>query len=443
MNSLIAQYKSEYSRLIRLGLPVLITQLGIIVVSFADNMMVGAYGVNELAAAAFVNSFFLVAIVMQIGFSQGLTPLVGALFGQHLERQIGRMFRGGLQMNILVSIGFSLLGFFAYFIIDKFGQPIELLPLIREYYIIILLTLIPMAIFGAAQQTCNGMNNTALPMWMILLGNGCNIFGNWLLIYGNCGCPELGLLGAGISTLISRWISAIGMLLYIRKSKRLKTFRIGYAEAKDLAKCRREVWVTSYPVMLQCGIESAMWSFGAIVCGWFGKVQIAAYQVVNTIGQLGFMTYISFGTSTSICVANYAGERNDRGMRRVTIAGLHLNLLLATIASLLFYFGGEWLIGRFTPNEAVIASGVALLFPLVVYQYMDAIQLTYCNAIRGTSHVKPLLLISLVSYVLIGVPSLLLFAKGFNLGNVGVFYSFDISLAVAAIMSLIIFYRLK
>lgn len=432
----------EYGKLLRLGFPVLVTQLGIIVVSFADTMMVGAYGVNELAASAFVNSFFLITVVMQIGFAQGLTPLAGALFGRGDNRAIGRILRGGMQMNVIVSLVFTTLMGIAYFHLERFGQPDELLPLIRDYYLIILGTLLPMAIFGALQQTCNGMNHTQLPMWMILIANVCNIFGNWVLIFGHFGFPEMGLVGAGISTMISRWISTIGMVVWMMRSKRYAALREGYAERGSRSAARREVWFTSYPVMIQTGVECAMWSFGAIVCGWFGKIQLAAYQVVNTVGQLGFMTYISFGTATSISVANYMGQNDEGGVRRATQAGLHLNLVLATMASLLFYFGGEWLLGCFTPEEDVIRSGVALLLPLVIYQYMDAIQLTYCNGIRGTSHVKPLLWISVVSYIVVGTPVLLWFAQGLNLGNVGVFYSFDVALAVSSVIATVVIYRI-
>ena len=193
--------------------------------------------------------------------------------------------------------------------------------------------------------------------------------------------------------------------------------------------------------MIQAGVECSLWSFGAVVSGWFGKIQLAAYQVVNTMAQLGFMTFVSFGTATSIRVANYMGVHDLRGMRRITSAGLHLNLVLATAASLIFMFGGRWLIHCFTPDPYVVTSALTLIIPLVIYQYMDATQLTYVNAIRGTSHVKPLLWISLCSYVAVGIPVLLLFAKGLGWGNIGVYYSFDVALAVASVMSTLVFYH--
>lgn len=445
MSNIWKAYKMEYRSLFRLGLPVLVTQLGIIVVGFADTMMVGSYGVNELAAAAFVNSLFVIPIVMLIGFASGLTPLVGSLFGQGNNIEAGRTLRAGMQINIVVSVVMTAVMGCLYFFLDRFGQPEELLPLARRYYLIVLSTLIPLSVFNTFQQMCNGINDTRMPMWMILGANVLNIFGNWLFIFGNLGMPELGLAGAGISTMVARWASMIGIVSVFLKSGRYCPYWSGFHEEgriKEMKKIRQEVWSTSYPVMIQSGIECSLWSFGAVVSGWFGKIQLAAYQVVNTMAQLGFMTFISFGTAVSIRVANYMGVGDIRGARRITSAGLHLNIVLASIASAIFLFAGKMIIGCFTPNGEVAASALLLIAPLVIYQYMDAIQLTYCNAIRGTSDVKPLLFISLVSYVVVGIPVLLLFAKGLGLGNIGVYYSFDVALFAASLIATLIFYRI-
>ena len=305
--------------------------------------------------------------------------------------------------------------------------------------------MISLAIFNTFQQMCNAINDTAMPMWMILTANIINIFGNWLLIFGKLGLPELGLTGAGLSTLIARVVSMLGIIIIFFHAKRYRPYTIGYHDRSnpgELSVMRREVWTTSYPVMIQSGIECSLWSMGAVVSGWFGKIQLAAYQVVNTMAQLGFMTFISFGTAVSIRVSNYIGVKDLVGSRRITSAGLHLNMILATLACLIFIFFGRIIIRCFTPDAEVISSALLLIPPLVIYQYLDAIQLTFCNAIRGTSVVKPLLWISLISYVIVGMPVLLWFAKGLDLGNIGVYYSFDVVLMSAAILATIIFYRI-
>lgn len=428
------QCRAEYGRLLRLGAPVLVTQLGIIVVSFADTIMVGAYGTGELAAAAFVNSFFLVAFVMMIGFAGGLTPLIGALYGKDDATGCGLTLRAALQLNTLISIGFTAIMGALYFCLPYMGQDPDLLPLIRPYYLIVLCGLLPTALFNCCQQMANGTTDTAMPMWLILGTNLLNILGNYALIFGHWGAPEMGLTGAGISTLISRLLATLAILLIMLKAPRYRRYRSALLSAESVGALRRQVWLTSYPVMIQSGAECLLWSFGAVVCGWFGKIELAAYQIVNTAGQLGFMIYLSFGVAVSIRVANLLGAGEAQSVRRAIIAGMHINLILGTLASLVFLIWFSPLMHIFTPDNAVVTNAHALLIPLILYQYCDAAQITFANAQRGTSRVKPLLWAAMTAYVAVGIPCALLFAVGFQLENVGVYYSFCAALLTAAVL---------
>ena len=134
MSGLLRKYKDNYVSIIRLGLPILIGQLGMIIVGFADNIMVGQYSTEALASASFVNNIFNVAILACIGFTYGLTPLVGALFSQKRYDTIGAILRNGLFLNTAFSLIILGIMTILYFNVDKMGQPEELLPLIRPYY---------------------------------------------------------------------------------------------------------------------------------------------------------------------------------------------------------------------------------------------------------------------------------------------------------------------
>lgn len=427
-------YGEAYLSLTKLGMPVMVTQVGVILVNFADTMMIGAYGVNELAAAAFVNSLFIVVGVMMMGFASGVTPIIGALYGRGEHEEGGVMLRASLQVNMIVACIFTAIMGAMYFLLDHFGQDPDLMPIAKEYYLLILWTLIPMAIFNCFQQTANGTTDTATPMWIILGVDVVNILGNYMLIFGKWGCPELGLTGAGISTLTARIAGSAGIVAIVAWRRR---YRIYWRAMRDLhagGARRYKVWTTSYPLMIQSGVECGLWSVGAVVSGWFGKIQLASYQVVNTISQLGFMIYMSFSIATSIRVANFTGVGDIKGIRHITKAGLHIVLLLATIMSVCFMLFARDMVHLFTPDEAVASYAVLLITPLVLYQFCDAIQLTYVSALRGTSAVKPLLWISLISYIVVGIPLLLWMAKGLDLQTEGIYYSFSGALGVAAVL---------
>ena len=435
------KYKENYISILKLGLPILIGQLGMIVVGFADNIMVGQYSTEALASASFVNNIFNVAILGCIGFTYGLTPLVGALFTQKRYDTIGAIMRNGLLLNIIFSI--LILGIMAilYFNVDKMGQPEELLPLIRPYYLLFLAGIIPISVFNVFAQWAYAINRTKMPMWIILVANIANVVGNYMLIYGAWGCPELGLTGAGISTLFSRILSMGCILIVFFGLKEYRKYREGLTQSQITRRLLGQINRTSWPVSLQMAFETGAFSLSAIMAGWLGKIPLASFQVMLIVGTLGFCIYYSFAASVSVLVSNAAGLKDNAKIRRISFSGFHILLLIATISSLVFILFGEILIKAFTDDQAVIITSLTLIFPLVLYQYGDATQINFANALRGTSNVMPMLWIAFVSYIIVGLPSTYLLAFPLGLGLYGIFLSFSISLFLAATLFIYFFLR--
>ena len=199
--STFGKYIPHYREILRLGGPLLLGQLGSIAVGFADNIMVGHYSTGALASASFVNNFFNVAVFCCIGFGYGLTPLIGALFSRGKDYDIGHYARIALRVNVIFTVVISAVMLMIYFCLGSMGLPPELMPLIRPYYLIVLAGMIPVSVLTVFSQWCFAIGNTATPTWIILGANVLNIIGNYMLIFGNFGAPELGLFGAGVRTL--------------------------------------------------------------------------------------------------------------------------------------------------------------------------------------------------------------------------------------------------
>ena len=175
-----------------------------IILAFADNIMIGWHSVNELAASSFVNNVMNFFILTELGFASGMTPIIGAFHGHGNVKGVGTTVRNGLLVNGIIGlIGLVLLAVI-YLFIDSFGQEPELLPLIRPYFVIVGISIIFALGFNVLKQFTDGICKPVVSMLFLMGGNVLNIFGNWVLIYGKLGCPELGLMGAGLSTLISR-----------------------------------------------------------------------------------------------------------------------------------------------------------------------------------------------------------------------------------------------
>ncbi len=441
MNTVWKTYRENYVSIIKLGLPILVGQLGMIVVAFADNIMVGRYSTAALASASFVNNVFNVATFAVLGFTYGLTPLIGALFSQKRSATIGAMIRNGLLANLLFSLLVTLVMWVLWLNVDRLGQPVELLPLIKPYYLIVLAGLVPVSIFNVFAQWLFAINRTALPMWIILSANVLNILGNYLLIYGNWGFPELGLVGAGYSTLIARIFCPVVVIAIFFTARKFREYKEGLCSSRVSSRVLGQINRTSWPVSLQMSFESGSFTVAAVMAGWLGAVSLASFQIIVITGTLGFCIYYSMGSAVSVLVANAAGLNDRPGMRRIAFAGYHIILALATVSSLVFIFFERQMIHAFTEDPVVIAAAVTLIVPLVVYQLGDATQITFANALRGTSQVMPMIWIAFVSYVVFGIPATYIFAFPMGLGTYGIILSFSVSLFIAAALFLYFFMR--
>lgn len=422
----------------RLAFPVLISQVGLIAVGFADNIMVGRYSTEALASSSFVVNLFNIAMLCGVGFSYGLTPLVGALYARKESHEIGRTIRVGLIANLVVGALLTLIMGAVYCYLPKMGQPEELLPLIRPFFIIYLCSLLPMAVFNTFSQWSYAIRNTSMPMWILLGCNGLNILGNYALIYGNWGAPELGLLGAGISTLAARILGPMLIALVFLLSPAYAEYKRGFMSRVGEGFARRfgKVFATSWPVSLQMTFETSAFSLCAVMAGWLGKIELAAFQIIVVVGSLGFCVYYSVGTAVAVLVANEQGRSDGGKVRRVAFDGYVVMLALACLSTAIFILFAPQLMGLFTSDAAVLAVAQSLILPLIIYQLGDATQVTFANALRGTSHVMPMIWIAFVSYVVVGLSSTWTLAFPLGQGISGIVYSFSISLFLAAALFL-------
>ena len=438
------QYKLYYKRIIKLGLPILLGQLGMIAVGFADNIMVGQHSTPELAAASFVNNLFNVTMFMCIGFTYGLTPLIGALAARDNRHDIGRTLLTGLKVNMIFVVVVSLLMLVVYACLGHIVKEQSLLPMIRPYFLIYLAGLIPVSLFNVFAQWSYAVRNTVMPTVIVLICNAVNVIGNYLLISGHMGCPELGLQGAGISTLVARVLCAVMIVAVFMFGRQYAGYRDGFSSRIKSVTSARRVTVTSFPIALQMAMETGAFSGAAIIAGLLpdATLSLAAFQVLVIVGTLGFCIYYSMGMGVSVLVANAAGTNDLVAMRRIGWAGYHVILAIAACSCTIFLVYGPTLIELFSDNNVELtALATAQLFPLLLYQLGDATQINFVGALRGTSRVMPVLWIAFVSYIVVGLPSTWLLALPLGLGLKGIYLSFSLSLFLAG--GLFLHYFLK
>ena len=427
-------YLTHYKALAQLALPIMVGQLGMLLVGFADTIMIGHHSTQELAAASFVNNLLTLAIVTGIGFSLGLTPVVGALQGQKRQAEAGLALKSSLVANTLVALGLIAAAMVLYLFLDRLGQPEELLPIIRPYYLIVTLAMLPVMWFNSGRQFTDGIAKPQYGMWILLAGNGLNILGNWLLINGIGPFPELGLNGAGISTIFARSCMALTYLFLIGRGRRFQRYRVGLFRHRGMRPMVKRLFHLGTPMAMQSGMECASFSLCAILVGWIGTLALASHQIMCIISQFNFMIYLGLGTAVSIRTSHFYGQGRINEVRQMAASGFRLMLLLEVVLSALLFTVHDVMGGWFTDNTEVTAMVSSLFVVFVAYQFGDGMQINYANALRGITDVKALALIAFVAYFLISLPASYLFAFPLDMGLVGVWLGFPFGLTSAGVM---------
>lgn len=439
MQTLINKYRTHYAALARLGVPIIIGQVGIIVLGFADTMMIGHHSTPELAAASFVNTMYTLVLIFALGFSYGLTPIVSSLYGRDEHEKIGETLKNSLVANMTMMLLIIAAMVILYFNIHRLGQPEELLPLMRPYFIVNLISLPFVMLFNTMKQFADGTTDTRTPMWILITGNLLNILGNWILIYGKFGMPELGLLGAGISTMAARIVMAAAFILIFMRRKGYALFRRGFLQGRVNRADFTRLNTMGWPLALQMGMETAAFSLSSIMVGWIGVEALAAHQIMLTISQLFYMVYYGMAAAVSIRVSYFLGQRDTRALRRTTNAGLHIILSIALCVSIPIFLLRGTIGGWFNDNADVCILISHVIIPLIVYQFGDCLQCTFANALRGLSYVKPMMFIAFFAYFVVCMPLGYLFGFVMHGGLVGIWYSYTFGLTVAGALYYVFF----
>jgi MATE family multidrug resistance protein len=424
-------YKKD---LLRLGAPLVVGQLGQIVVGFADTLMIGHHSTLELGAASFVNNLFTLVLLFGMGFSYGLTPLVGNLYGRGEHTGIGRLLKNSAAVNLGLGLALTLLMAVVYTQLGRMGQPEELLPLMRPYFLMHLCSVPFVMLFNACKQFTDGITDTRTSMWILLLGNVVNILGNYLLIYGHCGLPEWGLTGAGLSTLLARVFMLVAFVALFGTQQRfavyrhsVRTSRLNRADARSLTRL-------GIPIALQMGMETASFNLSTVMVGWISATALAAHQVMLTISQLGFMIYYGCAAAVSIRVSHFHGQGNLTEVRRVSTAGFQLILMSAVVVGVFVLALRHQLGGWFVDDAEVSTLVSALVIPFAIYQFGDGMQINYANALRGIADVKHMMYYAFIAYFLISLPAGYLFAFPLGFGLTGIWMAFPLGLTSAGVM---------
>ena len=426
----------------------MLTQLGASLVGLFDSIMVGHYATVDLAAVSFSNALFFTVMVFAMGALMGLTPLIGIQVGKisdttdnsdestrlaESKNIISSLFQNGMLFTILLSImTLILLGGCIPFL-HCFGQDPAVVEVARPYFILIVISIVPFLFFTFFKQFLEGLGNTSVAMVITLVMNGINILLNWLFIYGNWGCPELGATGAGIGSLVARIGMPICFFVAMYFRREWKEYMTSMRWSKFKASVIKELTKIGFPIGVQTLMETIAFTAAFIFIGWISKEALAAHQIANQICDMTFMVILGIGSATTIRVSHQLGANNLHGVRMASNASIHLVLFINTIGAILMIGLRNQIPMLFTEDPEVIAIASKLVVLAGVLQLADGLQVVAASMLRGITDVKIPMFIALFSYTIVCISIGLFLAFPMGMGAVGIWIGFVVGLSVAAI----------
>jgi len=419
---MIQRYIPYYSRLLKLAAPLVLTQAGQMSVHLIDNAMVGHYGTADLAAASFANSIYIVVMILGIGVFMGITPLIGHARGARNDIQAAATLKSGFVLSAFLIPALTLVSWSIVWIMPALGQTDEVVSLAVPYYKTLVVALVPFLLFTLLKQIGEGLGNTFAAMAATIAANLLNVFLNYVLIFGKLGFPELGLLGAGYATLISRTVMPLVLYFGFMAIKSVRRYFSLMRTVRSTLHAIARIVKIGLPIAMQMVLEISAFSGSAIMMGWLGNVPLASHQIA--IGLAGFTFMIANGVAmaTTIRVSFQLGRRDFKSMERVGYSAVHLVLVFMGLCGIGLLFFRNHLPLIFTPDTEVIVQAASLLVVAALFQLFDGLQVVCLGILRGFADVKIPMFIAGISYVIIGLSISYICAFTLQLGPEGIWY---------------------
>ena len=430
----LSAYTKEFGKNLNIAYPVMLGQLGHVMVGLVDNLMIGQLGAAPLAAVSLGNALVFIAMSMGIGFSFAITPLIAEADGAD-DLEGGRSyFHHGLILSTINGLLLFILLLIAKPLLYYLDQPAEVVELAIPYLNIVALSMLPLMAFQAFKQFADGLSQTRYAMYATLLANIVNVVFNYLLIYGIWVFPRLELEGAAWGTLISRFF----MLWFIweilrRKSKFVEYFKWSKKEMLKWSIFKR-ILSLGFPTALQMLFEVAIFTATVFLAGNLGTNPQAANQIALNLASMTFMIAVGLGVTATIRVGNQVGLRAYRELRRISFSIFLLVFLIMAVFALLFILLKDILPAFYIDNFEVVSLAAQLLIIAAIFQLSDGMQVVILGALRGLQDVKIPTVICFIAYWIIGFPVSYYFGQAERLGSMGIWLGLLAGLTSSAIL---------
>jgi MATE family multidrug resistance protein len=428
----MSSLRTEVRRVAALALPVAATQVGAMLLGLVDTLMLGRVGAEALAASAIANVWIYGTTQLVLGTLFGMDPIVAQAHGARRGDVAGLALQRGLVLAGLLSLPVMALWLGTERFLLLTGQEPQLARMAHAYTLVQLPSLPFFLAFFALRQYLQGREMVRPALWVMVFANAVHAVGNYALIFGRLGAPELGLVGAGIATSLTR-VSCFALLVWWTLGFRLHEGAwVPWSRAALSLRGFREILGYGVPVGIQTSLEVWAFSGAALVAGHLGATAIAAHSIALNMAALSFMLPLGVGLAASTRVGNLLGAQRHDDAQRAAWVAIAMGAGVMTLSATLFVVARFQLPRLYTPELDVVALCAAILPIAAAFQIFDGVQVVGCGVLRGMGRTRPAAILNLIGYWLLGLPlgAWLGLRAGWGLG--GIWWGLAIGLAVVA-----------
>ena len=423
--------RRELGAVLRLATPVILVQVGMVLMGAVDTMMLGRVSETDLAAGAIGNALSIAVIWSFIGILLAIDPMAAQAFGAGDHRRISRVLCRGVGVAVLLSAPATLIVIALGRVLPVTHQPQAIIEPATAYLRGIGPGVIAFLLFMCLRQTLQAMSIVRPALISIVVANVFNALANWALIFGNLGFPALGVRGSAYATSGSRWVMLIAIAVFGWRHLRpyVGGWRLSWLRPAAL---RTFLWV-GVPIAVQVSLEVTVFSFAAVLIGRLGEAELSGHQVAISLASISFMVPLGFAGAATTRVGNAIGRRDQVAARRSALVCLCLGAGVMTAFGLVFFSLPQLLARLFSDVPGVIAAAAALIPIAGLFQVADGLQVAAAGVLRGAADTRFPAFVALVGYWVVGMPvgAWLTFERG--LGPSGVWWGLTFGLVFVAI----------
>jgi MATE family multidrug resistance protein len=393
----------EVRALARLAGPLIINNLSIAGMHFADAVMAGRLGAEALAAVAVGGSVWFLGFTVCLGLMMSISPI--RLFGAGERAVIGRYTRQGLWLSVALGLVLiTLVHLFVGPLLGFIGIGIEFRQLTIGYVEAIIFGAPAICGFLAFRFTTEGIGFMRPIMYTSLFALVCNVFLNYVLIYGHFGVPAFGAVGCGMASAITMWLMlfVIGTIFYFHPTYApLKIFeRVPPVRLPIL----KEIWTLGMPIGITITAEAGLFSAVSVLIGTRGASITAAHQIAINFASTMFMIPLAFSSATTVRIGHALGAGDPRGARIGGLTGISMCMLFMSCSAAFLLLFRDAVVRLYTNDPSVQAIAISLLLMAAVFQIADGAQIGAAGALRGYKDTKIPMVINMFSYWALGFP---------------------------------------